>query len=532
MGTSLTFVHFYGVDQNQVIKAFADYLATKRYKLAEEPWSSEGDAPSSGAGTGAYPDNADYLVSPRHGNWVTILPSNSSAPDLDLEEICRKVSKRIANYALILAVYDSDVVTFNLYLKGKRAARYNSNPDYFSDGPKRRPPDLELLKLILPPAAAIDKIAEVLNEGFWNEHDNTPPIKILDEQGERKYLFEENRMEDFAALLEINGKGGGYPFLGWDVPGHMNWQGFKALSVTKSARKKSGTSDRPDKYDKLIDLLDSTEWGVAPNACWKLFLVFNQEYKLKDRHVRLIPKILPWVERPSTVVTIEIPEGSPIPLPKGPHTSVADDPWATSAIVFLREISQCVEPHDMSPTNRRSFFERWWADEGPTLSLAARQNEGRAHREVGSIVGRRPPNYCDSEAERRFCATDSMPKGISVFEKFGYRFTIDVIDGDEQLIEKTRLNMETGDWETLDGRLHTGQPDKRLFSVKAEPTDKKYGDLYILQDPGWVERQDSMSGRTYETRNEHFRRGAPATVNDPDYGEYITQRGLKYLKGL
>lgn len=88
---------------------------------------------------------------------------------------------------------------------------------------------------LLPKHIKIEKLIELLNDGWWQAYD----AKQLDETGdpinENAIVDEEERLSTFGGLLQLNGPAG-YPFGNWRTTTHIDWKHYAVIYYQAKGR--------------------------------------------------------------------------------------------------------------------------------------------------------------------------------------------------------------------------------------------------------------------------------------------------------
>ncbi|MFA5793679.1 MAG: DUF4272 domain-containing protein [Candidatus Brocadiia bacterium] len=240
MGLFASIIHLRDVEQNQVIKEIDKRMSESGYRRSELL-----SIPQSGPST--LPDHKKwmndgkyYLVSPKQGNWVTIIESPLVTTEPYGSGLANMLSKTLSTYSLALSVHDSDIFFYNLDYKGVPKDGYNSYPQYFEDArlsnakvkEQRHTP--EEFQPILPQGVTMEQLKNILNAGWWNEFDTGSLGNDGAVTGNDEYFgSEENRMTDFGTLLQLGGKVTKYPYAFWDGSEDILWKEFKAIRYLK-----------------------------------------------------------------------------------------------------------------------------------------------------------------------------------------------------------------------------------------------------------------------------------------------------------
>jgi hypothetical protein len=111
LGPTFSGVHVFQVEQAAVVDLLSRTMESGGYKLRGE--AEPGN-----------PSPNEFYVSPRIGNWVTVLPSN----DLDGREFSwAEIISKLDCPALWLYLYEGDLFMYRLYRSGQLLDRYHSS---------------------------------------------------------------------------------------------------------------------------------------------------------------------------------------------------------------------------------------------------------------------------------------------------------------------------------------------------------------------------------------------------------------------
>jgi WD40 repeat protein len=150
-----------------------------------------------------------FLLGPALNGWVSVFPNDAGQND----RVSAEIAKELPNDILHLAVHDDDIFSYYVYRNGRLADRYNSCPDHFgpvsSDEKKQCVGHPEVFEHLLPNANA--KTLEKLK-------------KLLTKQ---KFTFEQERMTEFVALLDLPNAMSSYEYLqSGERDGIKGWEQF------------------------------------------------------------------------------------------------------------------------------------------------------------------------------------------------------------------------------------------------------------------------------------------------------------------
>lgn len=128
-------------------------------------------------------------VSPSVGPYVVVYPDLLASEGIDLSGVWRAISKSLQAAVLNAAVFDDDVLYYELWVNGELKDRYVSNPEVFepdSDlvGPQGGDP--QVLCTVFK-CSDVERLTEILTAV----------------QTHTRYLFESERHADLAAVLAL-----------------------------------------------------------------------------------------------------------------------------------------------------------------------------------------------------------------------------------------------------------------------------------------------------------------------------------------
>ncbi len=127
-----------------------------------------------------------FLMGPPLEGWISVFPSDSGQN----EKISAHIAKHLADDILHLLVHDDDLFIYFFYRAGGLVDRYNSHPDYFGEASAEEKQQClgkpEFFQNFLPDANSLNQ------------------LKTLLAANKKEYVFENERMAEFAELLGLS----------------------------------------------------------------------------------------------------------------------------------------------------------------------------------------------------------------------------------------------------------------------------------------------------------------------------------------
>jgi hypothetical protein len=175
------------------------------------------------------------LVGPVINGWIGIYVSRSAAA----ESFTNDLSDRLKTHVLDLVVHDSDIFVYNYFRDGQVVDEYSSSPDYFEEVSKAEHQRLKGKPQVFRDLIGSDKKLAELESLLKESH------------GIQEFLFEENRLEKFAALFGIANTLTSYEYLTddeWDgIEGRKQFIHVPDLTAEKNAAKAAAAALNADK---------------------------------------------------------------------------------------------------------------------------------------------------------------------------------------------------------------------------------------------------------------------------------------------
>jgi hypothetical protein len=140
--------------------------------------------------------NGKLLVGPVLNGWIGLY-LNDSVPS---EGFAVEISKSLEVLALDLIVHDSDIFIYNFYKQGHLIDEYSSAPDYFEEVSQAE-------------HARLQGKPEAFRELLGSDETVSKLVSLLGSKDDEEFLFEENRLEQFAKLLGIKNSLSSYEYL-------------------------------------------------------------------------------------------------------------------------------------------------------------------------------------------------------------------------------------------------------------------------------------------------------------------------------
>lgn len=233
--STIALLHLHQVSQPATARALDQALGEWKYQR-------KATVPLTDAGPAALDKPLDpgvghlaYLLSPRLGNWTTIIQPFEDRDDAPfLADISNRLSNLLQTHSLALLLHEGEVLFYNLDYRGTPRDGYTSNPQHFAD---QLLTDAEVTRHrhmpkaftpLLPKTIKMDKFQALLNAGWWQAFD----AKQLDETGdllhEDALIDEEERLTTLGGMLQLNGPAG-YPFARWRTSTSIPWKTWQAL---------------------------------------------------------------------------------------------------------------------------------------------------------------------------------------------------------------------------------------------------------------------------------------------------------------
>lgn len=140
---------------------------------------------------------ASFYLGPALDGWVSVFPDFSSAAELILQRMAEATKADL----FYLTVHDDDFFTYDFYRSGRLLDTYNSCPEYFQTDPE----EVEKLK------GTASGNPETFQNLLPNPADFARLRKLLDASHD-KYIFEGQRLEEFAGLIGLTNAVGSYEY--------------------------------------------------------------------------------------------------------------------------------------------------------------------------------------------------------------------------------------------------------------------------------------------------------------------------------
>lgn len=240
--SSVALLHLHRVDARAASKALDQALVEWKYKRQETI-----QVPASGPANMEPPldrgvGHLCYLLGPERGNWLTIIQAFAERDDAPfLADLSNRLSQELQTHSLAILLHEGDVLFYNLDYRGTPRDGYTSNPQFMADHILTDPEVLQHRHMpkaftpLLPKHIKIEKLIELLNDGWWQAYD----AKQLDETGdpinENAIVDEEERLSTFGGLLQLNGPAG-YPFGNWRTTTHIDWKHYAVIYYQAKGR--------------------------------------------------------------------------------------------------------------------------------------------------------------------------------------------------------------------------------------------------------------------------------------------------------
>jgi hypothetical protein len=231
---SVALLHLHQVSQQAAVKALDQALVEWKYQRKHvTPVPVEGplklERPLDPG-----PSHLAYLLSPRQGNWTTIIQAFEERDDAPfLADLSNRLSQQLQTHSLAILLHEGDILFYNLDYRGTPRDGYTSNPQFFAD---ELLSEAEVLRHrhmpkaftpLLPKTIKMERLVALLNAGWWHAFD----AKQLDETGDPHHedalVDEEERLTTLGGLLQLNGPAG-YPFTRWRSSTSIIWKGWQA----------------------------------------------------------------------------------------------------------------------------------------------------------------------------------------------------------------------------------------------------------------------------------------------------------------
>lgn len=239
---SVALIHVHRVTQQALAKALDQALVEWKYRRVGSvavPLKGPGEiADTLDRGVG----HLTYLISPERGNWTTVIQTFADRDDAPfLADISNRLSQQLQTHSLAILLLEGEVLFYNLDYRGTPRDGYSSNPQHLAEQPlteqeivnQRHQP--KAFTPLLPKHIKMEKLIDLLNEGWWQAFD----AKQLDETGdpldENCVVDEEGRLSTLGGLLQLNGPAG-YPFAHWRTTTHIDWKQYQALYYQAKGR--------------------------------------------------------------------------------------------------------------------------------------------------------------------------------------------------------------------------------------------------------------------------------------------------------
>jgi hypothetical protein len=170
--------------------------------------------------------NLRFLIAPPINGWVTVFPEDHGQDSALSESLAQLLPDKTLIHCL---VHDDDVFAYWLFENGSVLDTYNSCPDYFDkSNPQPRGGNARALGHLL---VDTNKVTDLQ--------------KLLDAE---KFVFELDRLDQFAALLALPNTGHAYEYLqDSETDGVRRWKAFihiPDLANEKAARRAAAQQER------------------------------------------------------------------------------------------------------------------------------------------------------------------------------------------------------------------------------------------------------------------------------------------------
>lgn len=240
--STVALLHLHQVTQQVAGKALDQVLQEWKYQRKQTvPMPAEGPGKLERP-LDPGPSHLSYLLSPRQGNWTTVIQAFAERDDAPfLADLSNRLSQQLQTHSLAMLLHEGDVLFYNLDYRGTPRDGYTSNPQFFAEEllsdqdvvrhrhmPKAFTP-------LLPKQIKMEKLLQVLNAGWWQAYDS----KQLDETGdplnEDALVDEEERLTTLGGMLQLNGAAG-YPFTRWRTTTLIQWKPWQAIYYQAKVR--------------------------------------------------------------------------------------------------------------------------------------------------------------------------------------------------------------------------------------------------------------------------------------------------------
>ena len=234
MGLFSSVIHLRSCDQSAVYDALKGCIQESGYAVGA---SFAPDVPP----RDSRDDTLQYLISPRLGDWATIIQCHFAVYDSPwLSDLALELSASLDTYALSMMVHDDDVLYYDLARSGEIIDGYNSCPQYFEKDPltdaqiREQRHDCSPFVPLLPAQVSLSHLEAILERGWWGAYlGNRLDEDRLVSNDEPQYTTEADRMADIGNLLQLHGGAAGYPFADWFDNAHIDWKSFVAVRCSK-----------------------------------------------------------------------------------------------------------------------------------------------------------------------------------------------------------------------------------------------------------------------------------------------------------
>ena len=237
---------------------------------------------------------AKFLVGPLIDGWISVFPDDVAQSD----EVIQIIMQRLPIDCFVLNLWDDDVFSYAFYREGSLVDEYNSNPDYF--GPSEEEEHEK-------PVANPDRYQDLL----LVRADLPKVQELMSAHRQPAFIFEQERMEQFAGFLGISNALSSYDYLkAGECQGIQGWKQFvhiPDLNAEKEARRaaKAAMAAEKKQLKKAGILLaeikpPGPKGAIPPWGCyWSIDstdagVVFAWDY---IRLSRIIPESLPSLYR-------------------------------------------------------------------------------------------------------------------------------------------------------------------------------------------------------------------------------------------
>jgi WD domain, G-beta repeat len=164
-----------------------------------------------------------FLLGPALNGWISFFPNDAGKS----ESVIAEIAKNLACDLFDLSVHDDDVFSYDFYRVGRLRDRYSSNPDYFEGA---SPEEKQALQ------GRPETFQDLLLEA-----NSVAELRTLLAANHETFAFEQERMEQFTALLGLPNTASSYDYLqAGEHDGVNGWKQFlhiPDLTAEKAAKR-------------------------------------------------------------------------------------------------------------------------------------------------------------------------------------------------------------------------------------------------------------------------------------------------------